>query len=376
MTEHDSFFRRQLQSLCGLALLSPILRLIPGSAAEQAGRAAWAAPLLALPVLLLYAWALSRLRSSMQEGESLPDFALRLLGARLGRGFLLLLGGWLLLYCAFTLRAGADRFLVTVYPRSAAANFVIPMGLLALLAALGPLKSLLRAARMAEPLLLSVLLVLLLAGLWAADWTELMPLTPADAGHLLRGSWPSLDIAAFGLAAYFFFLPGQPRETGSFRRKAGLLALFTLGLTVLGAAVQGRFGAPLCARLSAPFFALVRNLVFFRSLERVEALVVGLWILPDFLLTGLCLQAGQRCLRLACGYSPQPGERRLDFANGRWLIWLGGLAAIGLGLVLAPEPASLLFWSRRLIPALSLAAALLIPGLLFLGLILIPDRKL
>ena len=68
MTEHDSFFRRQLQSLCGLALLSPILRLIPGSAAEQAGRAAWAAPLLALPVLLLYAWALSRLRSSMQEG--------------------------------------------------------------------------------------------------------------------------------------------------------------------------------------------------------------------------------------------------------------------------------------------------------------------
>ena len=165
-----------------------------------------AAPLLALPLLLLYAWVLSRLRRSMKQGESLPDFALRVLGARLGRGFLLLLGGWLLLYCAFSLRAGADRFLVTVYPRSAAANFVIPMGLLALLAALGPLKSLLRVARMAEPLLLFVLLVLLLAGLWAADWTELMPLTPADAGLLLRGSWPGLDIAAFGLAAYFFFL--------------------------------------------------------------------------------------------------------------------------------------------------------------------------
>ena len=96
--------------------------------------------------------------------------------------------------------------------------------------------------------------------------------------------------------------------------------------------------------------------------------MVGLWILPDFLLTGLCLQAGQRCLRLACGYSPQSGERRFSLSNGRFLIWLGGFAAIGLGLVLAPEPASLLFWSRRLIPGLSLSAALLIPGLLFLGL--------
>lgn len=368
MKESLSFSERQLRSLCAIALLSPILRLIPGSAAPQAGRAAWAAPLAALPLLLLYAWLLGRLRRTMAEGETLPELALRALGDRVGRAALLLLSAWLLLYCGFTLRAGADRFLVTVYPRSPAAVFVVSMGLLALLAALGPLQSLVRVARMVEPVLLAVLLLILLAALRAADPTELLPLTVLDGGDLLRGSWPALDILSFGLAAFCFFRPAQTAAPGGFRRSALWLGAMTLLLTAVGAAVQGRFGAALSARLSAPFFTLVRNLIFFRSLERMEALVVGLWIFPDFLLTGLTLQAAQRCLRLACGFSLQPGERRLSLENGRWLIWLCGAIAVGLGLLLAPDPASLLFWSRRLIPILSLAVALvLIPGIFLVG---------
>ena len=366
MQDKSHAVRRQLQSLCAMALLSPVLRLIPGSAAERGGRAAWAGPLAALPLLLLYVWALCRLRSRMREGESLPELSLRALGKGPGRALLLLYGAWLLLYAGFTLRAGADRFAVTIFPRSGAAVFVIPMGLLALLAALGPFRSLLRLARMVEPLLLGVLFGILLAAFRAADPTELLPLTPADAGALLRSAWPALDLAGFGLAAWFFFLPAGG-EDGLFPRTGGWAAALCLLLTALGAAVQGRFGPALCARLSTPFFALVRNLVFFRSLERMEALVVGLWIFPDFLLTGLCLHAAQRCLRLGCGYTPREGERRLSMAQGRWLIWLGGTGATALGLFLARDPAGLLLWSRGLIPALSLSGALLLPGLCTLG---------
>ena len=366
MREDLQATRRQLRSLCAMALLSPSLRLIPGSAVEQGGRAAWAGPLAALPLLLFYVWALCRLRRSMREGERLPELLLRALGRGPGRAALLLFGAWLLLYAGFTLRAGADRFMVTIFPRSGAAAFVIPMGLLALLAALGPFRSLLRLARMVEPLLLGVLFGILLAAFRAADPTELLPLTPADAGALVRSAWPALDLAGFGLAAWFFFLPAGGEE-GLFPRTGGWAAALCLLLTALGAAVQGRFGPALCARLSTPFFALVRNLVFFRSLERMEALVVGLWIFPDFLLTGLCLHAAQRCLRLGCGFTPREGERRFSLARGRWLIWLGGAGSTALGLFLARDPASLLLWSRKLIPALSLSGALLLPGLCALG---------
>ena len=366
MKENNPFSGRQMRTLAGTALLSPVLRLIPGTAAELGGKAAWAGPLAALPLLLLYAALLSRLERGMRPGETLPELTLRALGPKGGGAALLLLAGWLLLYCGFVLRSGAERLLVTVYPRSRPGFFVISMGLMALFAALGPFRSLLRTARIGEPLLLLSLGLILLKAMQSLDPSELLPLTPADAGALLCGSLPALDLVSFALAACFFFRPAA--EQGSFRRRAGWVGLLCLLLLAVGAAVQGRFGAALSARLSAPFFALVRNLVFFRSLERLEALVVGLWILPDFLLTALCLHGAQRCLRLAFGRPPRPGEGRWSLRNGRLLIWLCGAAAIGLGLLLGRDPAALLLWSRRRIPLLNLAASLLlVPLIFFLG---------
>lgn len=368
MKHTDPFSDRQLRSLAATALLSPILRLVPGTAAELGGKAAWAGPLAVLPLLLLYAALLARLERSMAPGETLPELALRALGPRGGGAMLLILAGWLLLYCGFLLRSGAERLLVTVYPRSRPGLFVISMGLLSLFAALGPFRSLLRTARMAAPLLLLSLGLILLKALQSLDPTELLPLTPADAGSLLCAGLPALDLVSFALAVLFFFRPAQPEGAGRFRRGAGWTALLCLLLTAVGAAVQGRFGAALSARLSAPFFALVRNLVFFRSLERLEALVVGLWILPDFLLTSLCLHGAQRCLRLALGCPPRPRERRWSLANGRLLIWLCGALVLALGLLLGRDPAALLLWSRRRIPLLSLAVSFLaVPMIFFLG---------
>jgi spore germination protein KB len=359
---------RQLRALFTVALLSPVLRLIPGSAAALGGRAAWLGPLAALPLLLVHALLLDRLRDGFRDGETLPVWLLRVLGPRAGRMLLLLLGLWLLLYGGFVLRAGAERFQITIYPRSGPGFFVLTLGLLGLYAALGSVRSLVRVARMTEPILLATLLLLLLAAARHLERSELLPLTGKDAGALLRGALPSLDILSLAPTAACFFTPNQGARRGRFRQTALWLCGMALLMTALGAAVQGSFGAALCARLSAPFFTLVRNLVFFRSLERLEALVVGLWLFPDFLMVSLSLQASQRCLRLALGQRPQWGESRSDLGKGRWLIWLSGAVATFLGLFLAPDPASLLFWSRTLIPLLNCAFTLVaVPGLLAAG---------
>ena len=97
---------------------------------------------------------------------------------------------------------------------------------------------------------------------------------------------------------------------------------------------------------------LVRTLVFFRTVERVEALVVMLWIFPDFLMTALFFWAGQYALRLLCGFHPDIKMRpRLDFSEGRVLIWAFAAAATALSLFLAPEPGKLERWSTVYIPA-------------------------
>ena len=348
-----------LNLLIGTALLSPVLCLVPGSAAALGGPSAWAGPLAALPLGLLYAAMLYRLRRSLLPGERFPEMTLRMLGRRFGAFLLLLFAAWLLLYSGFVLRAGADRLQVTAYPRSGPGFFVLSMGLLTLIAALGPFRSLIRVSRVTGPALGLVLLLILLKAAQTLDLSELLPLDEKD---LLCSALPALDLLAFALASRFFFRPGEEGKGESFLPCAARLGLFALLLCGLGAAVQGRFGASLSAKLSAPIFALVRNLVFFRSLERIEALVVGLWILPDFLLGGLCLHVAQRCLRLALGFLPEEGESRLDLGKGRFLIWLCGGLSIALGLFLGRDPADLQRWSRTVIPLLNLFFSFLLCG--------------
>ena len=77
-----------------------------------------------------------------------------------------------------------------------------------------------------------------------------------------------------------------------------------LMVTAVSLAVLGNFGAELTARLTRPFFSLVRNLEFFGSLERIEALVVTLWVFPDFLLVSALLYTAQHILRLCFDLDP------------------------------------------------------------------------
>ena len=359
--QHDIFSRRQLFALGAAAALSPALRLYPALSVRLAGKGAWLSALCCLPPLLLYAWLCSRLAAARREGEGLGELALRCLGEKAGRALLLLLGLWLLVYAGFALRAAADRFVLSLFPRSAPGFFVVTLGLASLWAALGSPRALARMARMLFPLLLGVILLLLLFSLRQAEAENLLPLTAEDALSALLGALPVGEVLLFALYAPGFLLGSVKKEPGG----AGELALWLSGmcllLTAICAAVLGCFGAEITEKLTLPFFTLVRNLVFFRSLERVEALVVSLWLFPDFLLCSLTLLCAGHSLRLALG------TKLPALARGRALLWLSGAAAIGAGLWMAPNAAALTLWSERVIPIGQGAAALTLPIIYMVG---------
>ena len=346
----------QWMSMSILFLLGPMLRLLPRTAAAQAGRASWLCALPALPLLLLYARFLARFWSTRPAEEGLGEASLAILGPKYGRALLLTFALWLLFYGGFVLRYMADRLVVAAYPRSAPGLFTLSMGLCCLIGALGSARGLARTAKLLLPPVLGILLLLLLVSLKGLDRENLLPVTVYDLPGLTRASVPVLDVLGLGLFLPLFFLGFvEEKERALLPRYSRWLFVECALLTVLVFAVQGNFGAELVEGLSLPFFTLVRNLVFFNSLERIEALVVACWIFPDFLLASLCFFAGQYCVRLALGEKPRLDRGgRLDFGRLRWLIPFCSLAATGVGLLLAPDLQSLRLLSERIVPGLNL----------------------
>jgi hypothetical protein len=355
------FSTSQLLSLGSMIVLFPALRLFPAQTAEEAGRAGWLCAFAALPLSLGYAFFLRRLLDLTREGEYLPEALPRLLGKRAGQAALLLTALWTLLYAAFVLRSGADRLVGTIYPRSAWTVFSEIMGLLALAAALSTPRALVRMARMLRPLLLGTLLVLLGFAAFSVRPENLWPVTSGELLPVCRGALGAVDISCGALAALCFLAGGTDDGGPGFRQTAGWLVRLALLLALLSAAVTGVFGHELTAQLSRPFFVLVRTLVFFRTVERVEALIVMLWVFPDFLLASLFLWIGQFCLRLLWGKDPGADfTGSFDLTEGRILIWLAAAGVLALSLVLAPDAQSLERWSRGVIPALNLLFSLVL----------------
>ena len=361
--------RRSLFSLGTLVLMVPALRHFVTASARYAGRAAWLTPLIAALPMLLYLHFIADFMQCRREGENLQELMLRCLGPKLGRGALALTAAWLLLYSGFVLRTGADRMIITIYPNSSPAAFTVAMGLVCLVAALGKPRTIIRCAQLIKPLVLAALLLILFFALASVKSSNLLPITVNDALPATLGSLAAVNVLLVGVYTLCFVEGNCPVSPGRARESSLWLLWMVVLLCLLTTAITGMFGAELTAKMNRPFFAMVRNLVFFRTVERVEALVAMLWLFPDFLLVSLLLWSAQYCLRLIFKLDPAyTGKRLLDPRQGRWLTWPCALAAIVSSLLIGPNAVGLELWSSQIIPLLNLGFALLfLPTVYIIG---------
>ena len=361
--------RRSLFSLGTLVLMVPALRHFVTASARYAGRAAWLTPLIAALPMLLYLHFIADFMQCRREGENLQELMLRCLGPKLGRGALALTAAWLLLYSGFVLRTGADRMIITIYPNSSPAAFTVAMGLVCLVAALGKPRTIIRCAQLIKPLVLAALLLILFFALASVKSSNLLPITVNDALPATLGSLAAVNVLLVGVYTLCFVEGNCPVSPGRARESSLWLLWMVVLLCLLITTITGMFGAELTTKMTRPFFVMVRNLVFFRTVERVEALVAMLWLFPDFLLVSLLLWSAQHCLRLIFKFDPAyTGKRLLDPRQGRWLTWPCALAAIVSSLLIGPNAVGLELWSSQIIPLLNLGFALLfLPTVYIIG---------
>lgn len=356
-----NYDRRQLIALAYIASLAPGIRLMPRYCAEYAGKAAWLAPLAALPVLIIYVWLLSGFLSHRHSGEGLGELILRTNGKIFGGFVLAAASGFLLFCCGFILRSGAERFISTVYPAASPWSFVIVMLLLGAIAALGAKSALVRSAKIFAPVITAVLVLVLAFSLTDAGSASVLPISADDVGGILRAAVPMLEIFAGMLVYASVFENESPKESGRLRAYLRLIIPAGALFAVLCFACVGSYGAAMTARFSHPFFSVIRNVTLFRSIEHIEAVVVALWVLPDFVVFTMMLTAASHMLRLLSGYVPERGGARFfDMKNGRWVIPICAAISLGAVFYFDANPAKLPFFSEAAVPIANMVIVLVL----------------
>lgn len=332
---------KQLWALGMLAALSPLLRLVPETNLRAAGAAGWLSPLAALPVLLLYAALLRKLLSRREDGEALSA----LLRRRPGRAVTALCGLWFLLYAAFLLRAGAERFYSALGVFTRWEPFALALLAAALPAAAGGQKALGRAAQIFLVAVTGILLLVFLCAAPQMQWGRLRAVWIGDAPRILRGALPTANVGAAVLFLLAFLAPPGARAP---RRAAVWAARLTGTAAAVSALAVGMLGAALTAHLSHPFFVLLRNISLSRAMERMEALVSAVWVLPDLVMLSVLLLLGRETLSRK--EQPLP-------------IWLLGGGVFALAALLSPTAFGLRVWSETIIPITNAAVVLAVPAL-------------
>lgn len=345
---------RQLRILCFVAMLSPFLRLLPASVTAHAGSAAWvSAALSLLPALLLTAM-LTLLLKSFPQGQGFDHILPRILGSFGGKLLLFLWSAWLVFHSGFLLRSGADRFIATIYPTAKPAFFIAVTAVVCTIAAFGHIKPMARAAELFRPLLLFVILLVLLFTLEDVEPTFLLPVTLSDAPAILKGLPLAAEAVSVALVTMGFLAKYTEADS-----KSHSLIPWLVGITVLNvllcAVSVGSLGETYTTALAYPFFIMARDLSVFSGVERIEALVVGLWLLPDFVLITLELIIAADNLK---EIFPTKGSKAPVLA--------AAACSLLIAFRIAPNGQNMHRWSDEIIPAIHLAWAYGVIPLLFL----------
>lgn len=313
----DRISLRQLLTLTFAALLSPAIQVLPGLTARRAGVGGWLATLAALPVLLGLCWVLCRL---FQDG--LPDTALKVLGPVLGRGLCLLYLVWGVWLLAANTRQVALRFLTISYRNAPMVLFLLTLLGVTFWLVRKPVRALARAGEVFFLTLAAGLALSLVLGAFQIDPVNLLPVWVEDLPAVGAATLPVLGL--LGYVAFAACLGGYvvPEEGG--RRKVLRWAVgLCLTLTALQVVCLGSFGPGLAGRMDTPFFMMVKGIGFEGTFQRIESVIIALWVLADLALLSLLACA---CSQLARTVFPLKERRTavlpVILAGAAGAIWL------------------------------------------------------
>lgn len=277
MLDQGKITAGQLGLLLVTLVLSTSVLFVPAVTAELAGRDGWMSVLILATFFgLLVAWVGISLGLRFPK-ESIIEYSPKILGPLLGQviGFTYIF--FFIWVNSVVLREFGDLMVTAFMPETPKLVFVVALVLLAGYAVKNGLEVMARANQFLFPMLLASILALV--GLAATEFQvkQFLPVLENGITPVLKGSFPPSAWRG-EIVLLVMMLPNLSRPQES--RKASAYAVVFLGvvLTLDTMVAVGVFGAELTSHLTFPFFALSRYGQVTMLFQRMEALVVVIWV--------------------------------------------------------------------------------------------------
>lgn len=300
LNNEDKITKRQICASAAVCLLSPAIRLLPLRAVQFSGRSAWVSTIVSIPLGMAYVFFMEKLMKKRGDGEGLSELIIKSIGNAAGRIVLGIFALWFTFYCGFVLRSAAERMLSSVFANGNPAFFMLITLTAAFIAASGKVKSLARTGQVFV-IIIGVMLIGVTA-LSAADIKKeyLLPVTYMDSLKILIGILPVIDI--MGIYSFFLFLEDHVIKMQS-DSITGIKWIALLGITIFAITFVtiGAESAGFLVNNTNPFFVMIRNAAIFSVAERIESVVVALWVLTDFLFLSVLLVIARKTAGKAFG---------------------------------------------------------------------------
>ena len=272
---------RQLQALLFLEIFGFGVTALPRRVAESAGQDGWVS-VLAATVIIIPIVAIIGHVTKLAQGMSFHDFACSVISKPLGVVVSLIFCARLVLLAAFNLRIFAE---ITRQTMLGTTPFAVIFVSMLLLAAYGAAKGIETRARMAEVLILVVLLPLIFVfGISGRDidFTNLAPMMVAPTTSIALGSF-SAFFAFSGIEVLLLVSPYLSRPKHLVKSASQVAVTIGIFMTIVTAVTIARFGPEGIVHQMWPVLKMMDTISLPGSIiDRQGALIMTFWIISAY----------------------------------------------------------------------------------------------
>ena len=259
-------------------IISPAVRLFNSNLSVEGSNDGWLGTLIAgalMSVLIIVVWLM------LKTGRNFSQILQYTLGNTVGRIFMGLYFVWGTVLVAVQMRCSSQRLSSTIYPDIDIEIFILILTLLCIYGLSKGITTIARANEIILPITLGVIVLLLALLSENIKFDELLPIyNTREIFHVAL-----CDFASFSYITLVLFFNDELAEREKFKKYAIISVLIVTSLSLLlFLTVVGSLGPYLMQKLPYPFFSVVKQISIGDFIQHIEAFVITLWILSDFII--------------------------------------------------------------------------------------------